>query len=197
MKWIKTVFIISLISALQAGCATNLSKQAMINSRSDVFSQINKNSNIPAGQTDLNISASVKTHREFECPINQPQAHGTAAYKLVLNIDGQVVELSGRMQNENNEAGGVMNPEAGDGIRYRFGNSLRLKAGIHKIIVALPDDGIAVEREITLIEGGVNNLVVEPIYSTTQGKKAPGVYCSTSFKEGIRGVKLSLNGRNI
>lgn len=90
-----------------------------------------------------------------------------------------------------------MDPEAGDGIRYLFGKKLRLKSGTHKIIVALPDDGIALEREISLVEGDVNNLVMEPIYSMTQGKKTPGVYSTTSFKEGIRGGRLTLNGKPI
>lgn len=197
MKKMTAIYIITIISALLAGCATSLSKQAMMNSRTDVFSQISPNSSIPAGHADLTISASLKTHREFDCPINQQHPHGTAAYKLVLNVDGQAAQLNGRMQSESSESRGVMDPEAGDGIRYRFGKNLRLKAGAHKIIVALPDDGIAVEREITLIEGDVNNLVMEPIYSTTQGKKMPGVYSTTSFKEGIRGVRLALNGRNI
>lgn len=197
MKRMTTVYIIILISALLAGCAANLSKQAMINSRNDVFLQISQNSAVPAGQADLIISASVKTHREFECPINQQHSHGTDAYKLVMNIDGQVAVLNGRMQDENSNAGGVMDPESGDGIRYRFSNKLRLKAGTHKIIVALPDDGTAIEREITLVEGDVNNLIMEPIYSSTQGKKTPGVYSATSYKEGIKGGRLTLNGKPI
>lgn len=110
MKRMTTFYIITLISTLLAGCATSLSKQAMINSRSDVFSQISQNSAVPAGQADLNISASLKTHREFECPINKQHPHGTDSYKLVLNIDGQVAELNGRMQEENSDAGGSYGP---------------------------------------------------------------------------------------
>jgi len=190
-----TIYFIMLISALLAGCATNLNKQAIFNSRTDVFSQISQNSSIPAGHADLNISASLKTHREFECPINQKHTHGTAEYKLVLNIDGQSAQLNGRFQNESSESRGLMDPEAGDGIRYRFDGSLRLKAGKHKIIVALPGDGIAIEKEITLIEGDVNYLILEPIYSMMPGKKAPGLYSTTSFTEGIRTIRLMLNGR--
>jgi hypothetical protein len=91
----------------------------------------------------------------------------------------------------------LADPEAGDGIRYRFNKNLRLKAGTHRIVVALPDDGVAVEREITLTEGKVNSLVLEPVYSTKPGKRRLEAYSTTSFTEGIRSIRLTLNGRDI
>ncbi|MDD2736935.1 MAG: hypothetical protein PHF56_23630 [Desulfuromonadaceae bacterium] len=197
MKRMTAIYTITIISMLLAGCATSLSKQAMMNSRTDVFSEISPNSSIPAGHADLTISASLKTHSEFECPINLQRSHGTAAYKLVLNVDGQAAQLNGRLQSERSESRGVMDPEAGDGIRYRFGKSLRLKAGLHKVVVALPDDEIAIARELTLNEGDRNSLVVEPIYSTKPGKMRPGMYGTTSFTEGIRSLRVILNGKEI
>jgi hypothetical protein len=62
--------------------------------------------------------------------------------------------------------------------------------------VALPDDKIDVEREITMAEGNVNHLVVEPIYSTKAEKRRPGVSL-TSFKEGLISIRLTLNGLKI
>jgi len=88
---------------------------------------------------------------------------------LLLNIDGQVVLLRGNLQSENSESSGLVDPEAGDGIRYRFSKNIRLKAGTHRVVVALPDDKIAVAKEITLVEGKMNNLVLEPIYNKTPG----------------------------
>jgi hypothetical protein len=91
----------------------------------------------------------------------------------------------------------LVDPEAGDGIRYRFSKILRLKAGTHRVVVALPDDEVAVAREITLSDGTPNSLVVEPIYSTKPGKRRPGDLTTTNFKEGIRSLRLMLNGKEI
>ena len=90
-----------------------------------------------------------------------------------------------------------MDPEAGEGIRYRFNKRLQLKAGAHRIVVALPDDGIAAEREIILAEGNVNSLVLEPVYGAAAYKRGPGFYGVTSFTKGVSGFRLILNGKAI
>jgi hypothetical protein len=116
---------------------------------------------------------------------------------MLLNIDGQAVLLQGTLQQENSEPMKMVDPEAGDGIRYRFSRNIRLKAGLHKVVIALPDDEVAVAREIALSEGDRYSLVVEPIYSTKPGKRRPGMYSTTSFTEGIRTIRLMLNGQEI
>ncbi len=72
-----------------------------------------------------------------------------------------------------------------------------MKAGPHRIVVGLPEDTIAVKKEITLVEGAVNNLVVEPKYGSKPGMRRPRAYSTTSFMEGIRSIHLTLNGREI
>ena len=119
-------------------------------------------------------------------------------------IDGQalllllllLLLLRGNLQKEISEPMNLMDPEAGDGIRYGFSKNLRLKPGTHRIVVALPDDGIAVEREISLNEGDLNQLAVEPVYSSAPVKKRPGI-STTSFKQGIRSLRLNLYGRDL
>jgi len=143
----------------------------------------------------LCIFATLKTHKPGI--YSASDMHGTPNYKLLLNIDGQAVLLLGNLENENSEPMKLVDPEAGDGIRYRFSKNLRLKSGTHRIVVALPEDGIAVERVITLVEGNVSHLVVEPIYSTKSGKRHPGRYGTTSFTEGIRSLRVILNGKEI
>jgi len=195
----KTRPIIAIILAIvfMTGCAVNheLVKTAGISTRQDAFQEITSEAEPIPGYADLRIFTSLKTHKPGI--YSSSDIHGTPDYKLLLNIDGQAVILRGSLQKENNEPMKLVDPEAGDGIRYRFSSNLRLRAGTHRIVVALPDDGIAVEREINLNEGKVNHLVLEPIYSSKPGKRRVGTYSTTGFMEGIRSIRLNLNERDI
>jgi len=75
--------------------------------------------------------------------------------------------------------------------------NLRLKAGTHKIVIAILEDEIAVEREITLAEGSSNSLELKPIYRAAPGKRRPGFYGVTSFMEGIKGFGVNFNGKSL
>jgi len=195
MKKARLLLMLSLM--VLSGCAESsaLIKANSTSLRTDVYEELTNGATTPQGYVDLRVTATLKTHRPGI--YSTKDIHGTPDYKLLLNIDGQAVLLRGNLQNENSESRGLVDPEAGDGIRYRFSKNFRMKAGTHKVVVALPDDEVAVAREITLAEGDVNNLVVEPIYSTKPGKRRPGMYNTTSFTEGIRTIKLMLNGREI
>jgi len=194
MKKASLLLMLSLM--VLSGCAESsaLIKANSTSLRTDVFEELTNGATTPQGYVDLRVSATLKTHRPGI--FSAKDIHGTPDYKLLLNIDGQAVLLRGNLQNENSESRGLVDPEAGDGIRYRFSKNIRMKAGTHKVVVALPDDEIAVAKEIALNEGDRNNLVVEPIYSSSPGKRRPGV-STTSFKEGIRSISLTLNGREI
>jgi len=191
------MLLLTLALTVVCGCAESsaLVKASSTSMRADIFEEITNGGIAPQGFTDLHITASLKTHKPGI--YSASDIHGTPDYRLLLNIDGQAVILRGRLQKENSEPMKLVDPEAGDGIRYRFSKKLRLKAGTHRIVAALPDDGIAVERELSLAEESVNNLVLQPVYRVTPGKKRPGFYGVTSFKEGIRGFRLMLDGREI
>lgn len=196
----KTIFLgIAIVLALgiMSGCAGNntLLKEMSLSTTQNVFQEIEESVPPVPGYADLRISSSLKTHKPGAYPIKD--IHGTPDFKLLLNIDGQAVLLRGNLQKELSEPRKLADPEAGDGIRYRFGKSLRLKAGIHRMVVAIPDDGIVVEKNITLSEGSSNDLVLEPIYKTTPGMRRPGAGSTTSFMDGIRDIRLMFNGRRI
>lgn len=193
----KTSLLLMLSLMVLSGCAESsaLIKANSTSLRTDVYEELTNGATAPQGYVDLRITATLKTHRPGI--YSASDIHGTPDYKLLLNINGQAVLLRGNLQSENSESRGVVDPEAGDGIRYQFSKNLRLKAGAHRIVVALPDDGIAVAREITLVEGSMNNLVLEPIYSTKPGKRRLGTYSTTSFIEGIRSLRVMLNGKEI
>ncbi len=195
MKKARLLLMLSLM--VLSGCAESsaLIKANSTSLRTDVFDELTNGATAPQGYVDLRVTATLKTHKPGI--FSAKDIHGTPDYKLLLNIDGQAVLLRGNLQNENSESRGLVDPEAGDGIRYRFSKNFRMKAGTHKVVVALPDDEVAVAREITLSEGDRINLVVEPIYSTKPGKRRPGMYSTTSFTEGIRTIRLMLNGQEI
>ncbi|AAR35509.1 lipoprotein [Geobacter sulfurreducens] len=193
----KRLCLLVMAISLLSGCAESsaLIKANSVSLRTDVFEELTNGVTAPQGDVDVRLTATFKTHKPGI--YSAKDIHGTPDYKLLLNIDGQAVLLQGSLQKENNEPMKLVDPEAGDGIRYRFSKNLRLKAGIHKIVVALPDDEVAIAREITLNEGDRNSLVVEPIYSTKPGKRRPGMYSTTSFTEGIRSLRVMLNGKEV
>lgn len=191
------MFLLALGLTVITGCAESsaLIKANRTSIRTDVFDELTGSASAPQGYVDLRVTSSLKTHNPGI--FSAKDIHGTPDYKLLLNIDGQAVQLQGTLRSENSEPTKLVDPEAGNGIRYRFSKNLRLKAGTHKIVVALPEDEVAVAREITLSEGGLNSLVVEPIYSAVPGKWPPRHLNTRSFKEGIRSLRIMLNGKEI
>ncbi|MSM38579.1 MAG: hypothetical protein GJT30_03005 [Geobacter sp.] len=150
---------------------------------------------VPEGLSALRVTASIKTHKPGIHSVSD--IHGTPDYKILLNIDGEVLKLSGQLHEENSEPKKLSDPETGDGIRYVFQENLRLKAGHHSIVVTLQNDDIEVHKTMTLEAGSMNNLVLEPIYRAVPGKKRLGLYGTPSFTEGLKGFALLLNGRTL
>jgi hypothetical protein len=46
-------------------------------------------------------------------------------------------------------------------------------------------------------EGENNSLTIEPIYGAVPGKQRPGRYGLKSFREGIKSIRLLLNGKSV
>lgn len=193
---IMNLFLVMAAIAI-SGCANNsaLLRAASTSIHNDIFTEMTEGESIPAGYAGLRIDFSVKTHKPGI--YSAKDIHGTPDYKLLLNIDGQAVQLHGRLREENTESRGTRDTEAGEGMRYRFSKNLRLKAGTHKIVIAIIEDEIAFERKLILADGSRNSLVMEPIYRTAPGKRRVGVYSMPSFQDGIRGFRAILNGRPI
>jgi hypothetical protein len=193
-----TLLLIIIMVAVLGGCAKSpaLLRESSVSLRSDVFEELtNGGGKIPEGFADLRLTASVKTHKPGLFSAKDP--HGTPDYLLQLDVDGQAVALRGALAEENLNPLDLEDPEAGEGIRYQFSKTLRLKPGRHSVIVALPADKVAVEKEITLVEKELNSLALEPIYGRVLEKKRPSANRVTGFEEGISGIRLTLNGRSI
>ncbi|OGP34564.1 MAG: hypothetical protein A2X88_07445 [Deltaproteobacteria bacterium GWC2_65_14] len=176
----------------------------MIRSRSagvrrDVFEELRERTPIPKGHADLRIVSSLKIHRPGYYPFDD-KTHGTPDYMLLVNIDGQAIRVKATLKEEGIEPGKPGTQETGEGIRYLFGKDLRLKAGVHRLFIALPEDGVAIEKEILLKDGSDNILRLEPVYRSA--KKA-GVRNSVyikgepSFARGIQGFVVRLNDQTL
>jgi len=195
----KRIILPAMIAAVViiSGCAKSpaLITASSTSVRSDVFQELKDGGPIPLGYADLRITSTLKTHKPGIYPYDKNKAHGTTDFMLLLNIDGQAVRIKGTASEENIEPRSLRDPEAGEGIRYRFQKNLRLKSGAHRVVVAIPDEEIADEREFNLVEGSNNSLVLEPMYGSAIGKQRPGFYGLTSFSEGIKGFWVLLNGK--
>jgi hypothetical protein len=195
----KRIILPAMIAAVViiSGCAKSpaLITASSTSVRSDVFQELKDGGPIPLGYADLRITSTLKTHKPGIYPYDKNKAHGTTDFMLLLNIDGQAVRIKGIASKENIEPRSLLDPEAGEGIRYWFQKNLRLKSGAHRVVVAIPDEEIADEREINLVEGSNNSLVLEPMYGSAIGKQRPGFYGVTSFYQGIKGFWVVLNGK--
>lgn len=193
MREFRLLLLLLTVSILSA-CAKNveLIKSMSTTTRDNVFHESVGEAAIPSGYAHLNVLASLKTHKPGLYPFEK-KAHGTADYMLLLNIGGQAMHIRGELKVEDS-AGFSRDPEAGEGIRYNFRQGVRLKAGRHKIAVAIPDDEVVFVSDIVLSEGSTNVLMLEPVYGRMQEKQRPGFYGRTSFTRGIDGFKAFLNG---
>ena len=187
---------ITMILALivMTGCGGNhLLKAAGSSSRQDVFQEITPGAAPVSGYADLRIYSSLKTHKPGI--YSAKDIHGTADYKIIMNIDGQAAELHSDLQRENAEAGALRDSEAGEGMRYHFSKNIRIEAGPHKVVIALPADDLAIDQIITLTDGSSNSLTLEPVYRSAPGKRRPGFHGATSFSEGLKGFRVIFNGK--
>jgi len=197
MKKLISVLSIVVTLAVMTGCAgnTELIKTMSTSISQDIFQEVTQSTPPAPGYVDLRIYSSMKTHKPGMYSETDP--HGTPNYTMLVNIDGQAIHLQGRLREERSVARSMLDAEEGSGIRYQFETKLRIKAGTHKVVVAIPADDLATAKEVVITEGEIYSLTIEPRYGTIPGKQRPGLYGMTSFKQGVRSFRLLLNGKAI
>jgi len=188
------VLVAGLAMAVGGGCAGNseMVRGGAAGANQGVFQVETEKSAIPAGYADVRLLASFKLHEPGIYPLESVVTHGTPDYKLLVNIDGQAALLRGDISAESLSHLSGPGSESGEGIRYNFDRLLRMKAGRHKVVVALPDDTVAVEREIVLPEGTRSILAVTPVYGGKTLRQRPWDNDKTHFSQGIAGIRVSL-----
>ena len=194
----KLMVLILALTASTAGCTKHLIESMNKDTHLGVFQEYSSHNKIPPGYAELTIIASLKTP-ELGRFADGSKVRGTPDYMLLINIDGQRTLVKGDLRKEISDPKGLDDTEAGEGIRYLFNKELLLKPGDHKLFVALPEDNIAMERELTLTEGSRNVLHIYPIYGFSEpgGTPGHGLFSSSSFMNGITGFWVYLYGHEI
>jgi hypothetical protein len=194
----KLIVLILTLTTFTAGCSRDILQTMTKDTRQGVFQDYLENNQIPQGFSELTIFSSLKT------PDPGIYAFGskiidTPDYMLLIDIDGQKMLIKGILRKEISDPVGLNDTEAGAGIRYLFKKDLLLKAGRHKLSVALPAEKIAIEREFIVNDGTFNILRIYPIYRSREpgGMPGRGMFSSLSFMEGIDGLWIYLNGEEI
>jgi hypothetical protein len=166
--------------------------------RTDVFTEVTDVDAMSQGFTGLIVKANIKTHEAGHyIGESEKSLHGKPGYPFVFNIDGQAavwkVDGQTEVKPAYDEQGRTSrDPEAGTGIKYILEKKLRLRHGIHKVYLALPEDEYYGETEITLREGEDAILEFKPLYRyKTLPTRIPHFY------KGISRYAIYLNGVQI
>lgn len=199
----KNLYCLILAMIILNGCAQSQMVTKNTTSSTDIFKEVAADSNIPQGYSDLMISSNLKTNKPCKYPLDNlfGNKKGTSDYMLLINIDSQITNIECTLKEENTKGDSIQSCESGDGIRYNFKKDLLIKAGIHHLIISIPEDGITIEKEISLPGGTRNLMQLVPQYRgrVAIGKTVPPV-CSTwsaNFTRGLKGLTVVLNGKEL
>lgn len=110
-------------------------------------------------------------------------------YTFFISIDGR--ELRKTVKGVKETTSDILE-ERGEGIRYELAIRLRLDQRVHEVTLRT-EDGISAEAEIELEVAKVYALRFEPVYRSFTRKFG----FPRSFKYGISGFVVSLNGRRV
>lgn len=189
----KKIIVLLASVALFSGCAsTETIKRLESQSGQGVFQVVEQSSTAPVtGFGDLQVSLSVKTRKSGSVLIDTTD-YGTERYQMLVGVKGQTQRVIGAMKTETGEYQGSTDPEAGNGVRYRFNTTLRLPVGTHKISVALPGDGVVLEHDVT-VHHGMNRLALKPVYGMKSSYTLLGFRGERTSYEGV--AALVVNGQ--
>lgn len=138
----------------------------------------------PEGFGDLQVSLTVKT-RKPNTVLLDTTGHGTDRYQMLVEAGDQVRRLRGVMTAEAGAYRGSLDPEAGNGVRYRFATTLRLPVGTHRVTVALPGDGVVLEQLVEIKQGS-NTLELKPVYRMKNKHRRIGFPGKRTYYEGVK-----------
>jgi len=180
-----------LVIVVMTGCAGNHEAvlKASAETRQDVFRVVQDTPGVP-GKALLEIEFPVKTFRARF--VNTYIKHSDPDYTVLVNIDGQPLELLAEPVLEDLHGDFRDNPEAGTGWKYVFKKTLLLEPGTYRMTIAVPLAGVVVEKELTLT-AGEHLLKIAPTYtaSVTRYPNYP------RFNHGLSRVAGTLNNREL
>lgn len=182
----KTILILLASCSLLSGCASTATINRLeTQSGQGVFHVVEqRRSQSPAGFGDLQVTLSLKTRNPGSVLIDTT-GYGTEKYQLLIGVNGQTQRVTGAMKQEVGEYRGSMDPEAGNGTRYRFATTLRLPIGPHQVTFALPVDGVVLEHEV-IIGQGANAIELKPVYRAKGNHRLLGFHGDRTFYGGVK-----------
>lgn len=189
----KHIIVLLASMALFSGCAsTQTIRQLETQSKQGVFKIVSQGQDAPAsGFGDLQVLLDVKTRTSGTALIDTT-GYGTEQYQLLVGVNGQTHRVAGVMSPEISEYRGSTDPEAGNGVRYRFATTLRLPVGTHRIIFALPGDHVVLEQEVR-IEQGIKRVELKPVYRAKNPHRLFGFRGERTFYQGVKALEIRTN----
>lgn len=187
----KNITLLLAAAVLFSGCASTATIHRLeTQSGSGVFTVVNDMRTVPpAGYGDLRVTLSLKT-RIPDSSLVDADDYGTEQYKLLVGVNGQTQALTGTMTQESGDYRGSSDPEAGNGVRYRFASTLRLPVGSHRVTIALPGDNVVLERDVTVGQG-VNRLELKPVYGKKNSYNLIGFQGERTYYKGVTALVVS------
>lgn len=179
-------FLTVILGLILAGCAA--SNQNLLGQRNDVFRVVSDGAAVGADEAVVTVSASIKTHK-YSPLLFEPSKHGKDEYLLFVDINGQSMRLPMEMQNETTTTDPHTDPESGEGVRYLYKTTIRLKPGTYSFTAYLPTEDVSVRREVVIpIEG--KTIIINPTYRGLARRKAPSLRWRPDFRDGVKGFDI-------
>jgi len=186
----KKISVLLLSFVLLVGCASTETIRRLESRAGQEIIQVvgQDNQPTPAGFGDLQVSLTVKTRNPNSVLIDTT-GYGTDRYQLLVGAGDQVRRITGAMAVETGEYRGSSDPEAGNGVRYRFATTLRLPVGMHRVTAALPGDGVVLEQMVEIRQGS-NTLALKPVYRMKSKHRRIGFPGQRTYYEGVKGLEV-------
>ena len=179
-------FLTVILGLILAGCA--VSNQALLGQRNDVFRVVSDGAAGGAEEAFVTVSASIKTHK-YSPILFEPSKHGKDEYQLFVDINGQSIKMPMEMHNETTATDPHTDPESGEGVRYLYKTTIRLRPGTYTFTASLPTEDVSVRQEIVIpIEG--KTIIIKPTYRGLARKKVPSLRWRPDFRDGVRGLDI-------
>ncbi len=179
-------FLTVILGLILAGCA--VSNQALLGQRNDVFRVVSDGAAGGAEEAFVTVSASIKTHK-YSPILFEPSKHGKDEYQLFVDINGQSIKMPMEMHNETTATDPHTDPESGEGVRYLYKTTIRLKPGTYTFTASLPTEDVSVRQEIVIpIEG--KTIIIKPTYRGLARKKVPSLRWRPDFRDGVKGLDI-------
>jgi len=183
------IIVLLVVCASLTACAGGTT--AGLGLRSDVFQVIHNEGELGAGLLPVTISASIKTHTESSIPFELAQ-HGSDDYKLVIDINGQSLDLPFETIAETTTSDPLRDPESGSGLRYSYRATVALRPGSYRVTAWLPTENVMASQEVQ-ISANSRQIIIKPLYRGLAGRKPASLRWLPTFKDGVSALQMVVN----